>query len=438
MKRRGFLAGLIGASFASEASARGRTPVGGRVALRVPWPVGPIDPHRIDDPLAAIFGEALFDTLYAQTSDGQLVPSLAEVEPEPDGSNLRVKLRAGLSTAKGKRFGTKDAASSIARARAAGGRGWLADIPAPRDDGSALIFPTKDAARLTRALASPIVAMVPLGFHPESPDGTGPFGCSIRDGTLLFTRNRLAACGPAFLDEITVRAATNVSASLLAFEGGSDDIGWFERGLHGVRAGSSRFDYGAVGWAVLSTGRDANDWNGPGIAQSIADSIPYSRVSNLHLGAAWTDAPVQAWGGPPVTLIVRDDAPWLIDVANAVAATITRPSHEVTTKPIPASELASRRASRMFGLALDIVRNIAPGSLGAMVALATADNPVRAQEIAQHPPKLGEVAARTLTRTLRTGIVGDVRVVGGRVNDLALAPSGTGFGFDLGASFRKK
>ena len=438
MKRRAFLGGLAAAAIASHASARGRTFVGGRVALRIPWPVGPIDPHRIDDPLAAIFGEALFDTLYAQTPDGQLVPSLAETEPEPDGANLRVKLRAGLRTAREKPFGTKDAAASIARARGSGGRGWLADIPAPRDDGRALVFATKDAARLTRALASPIVSMVPVGFNPESPDGTGPFRHGIRDGAMLLTRNRLAARGPAFLDEITVRAASNVSASLLAFEGGSDDIGWFERGLHSVRAGSSRFDYGAVGWAVLFTGRDATAWDGPGIAQSIADGIPYSRVANLHLGAAWPETSVQGWGGPPVTLLVREDSPWLVDVANAIAATITRPSHEVTVKPVPAAELASRRASRMFGLALDVVRNIAPGSASAMVALATADNPTRAEEIMQHPPKLGDVAARTLTRTLRAGVIGEVRVVGGRANDLVLAPSGNGFGFDLGASFRTK
>ena len=32
----------------------------------------------------------------------------------------------------------------------------------------------------------------------------------------------------------------------------------------------------------------------------------------------------------------------------------------------------------------------------------------------------------------------EVRVVGGRANDLVLAPSGNGFGFDLGASFRTK
>jgi peptide/nickel transport system substrate-binding protein len=223
---------------------------------------------------------------------------------------------------------------------------------------------------------------------------------------------------------------------MLSFEAGTDDIGWFERGLHNLRAGSLRFELGAAGWAVLSTGRDAGGWDGPGIAQSIADGIPHARVSNLHLGAAWTPTPAQGWGGPPVTLIVRDDAPWLIDVANAIAATITRPGHEVSVKTVAASELTSRRASRMFGLALDVVRNIASDSVGAMVALATADSPTRAQEIMQHPPKLGAVPPRTMTRTLRCGVIGEIRVDGGRIPDLVLAPSGNGYGFDLGASFR--
>jgi peptide/nickel transport system substrate-binding protein len=436
MRRRSFLAGLFATALASPSHARGRTPVGGRVSLRVPWPVGAVDPHRLDDAASAIFGEALFDTLYAQTPEGQVVPALAESEPEPDGSSLRVRLRADLRTARDRPFGTKDAVASIARARASGARGWLGDIPTPREDGRSLLFATKDAIRLVRALASPIVAMVPAGFSPDAPDGTGPFRFGMRDGAMLLTRNRLAACGPAFLDEITVRSAPNVAASLLSFEAGTDDIGWFERGLHDPRAGSKSFDFGAPGWAVLATGRDALSWDAPGVAQRIADGIPYSRLSSLHLGAPWTADAEQGWGGPPVTLVVREDAAWLVAVANAIAATISRDGHEVTVRPVGAGEFASRRSSRMFGLALDVVRNVAPGSLGPMVALATSENPSRAQEIMQHPPKLGDVAARTMTRTLHCGVVGEIRVVGGRVPDLVLAPSGAGFGFDLGASYR--
>lgn len=430
----GTLVGTAALLAARGAPARGRAVAGGRVALRVPWPVATIDPHRIEDAAAAIFGEALFDTLYA-VENGVLVPALAEGDPEVDGAFVRVKLRAGLRTGRERPFGTRDAIAAIARSRAMGGRGWLADVPVPRDDGGkALLFATKDAGKLARLLASPIVAMVPNGFTPEAPDGTGPFRFATRDGAMILSRSSLAARGPSFLDEVVVRPAADVSASLLAFEAGSDDIGWFERGLHEPRPGSKSFDHGVVGWAALFTGRDANDWDGPGIAQRICDGIPYARLSSLHLGAAWSPEPEQGWGGPPVSILVREDAPWLVAVANALAAALTRPSHEVTVKTAPAAEVAARRASRMFGLVLDVVRSIAPGGLGATISLATADNPTRAQEIMQHPPKLGDVPARTLTRTLRVGIVGEVRVSGGRTPELSLAPSQTGASFDLGAS----
>ena len=91
-------------AFERIASARGRTAVGGRLSLRVPWPVLAMDPHRLEDATAAIFGEALFDTLYLRDETGAFVASLAEGDPEPEGANLRVRVRTGLRTARGKRL----------------------------------------------------------------------------------------------------------------------------------------------------------------------------------------------------------------------------------------------------------------------------------------------------------------------------------------------
>ena len=102
-----------------------------------------------------------------------------------------------------------------------------------------------------------------------------------------------------------------------------------------------------------------------------------------------------------------------------------------------ATEFAQQRTTRAYALALDIVRPFAPGSFGAMVALATADSAGRASDLVRHPPKLGEVPARTMTRTLRCGVVGEVRVQGGRAADVQLAAS-SGGGFDLGATFRTR
>lgn len=442
LSRRRLLTGLgalgLAQGFGSEAFARGRVVPGGRLALRVPWPIGSLDPHRLDDGLAAIFGDALFDTLYARDDSGNQVPSLAEAEPEPEGGNLRVRLRGGLRTAKNRPFEARDAAAAIARARSLGARAWLADIPTPKVDGRSLVFGLRDAARLMRALASPIVAMVPSGYSAESPDGTGPFRFVSRGDAMVLVRNPLAARGPAFLDEVTVRSAPDLAASLRAFESGTDDLGWLGSGLHEPRAGSRPFDFGAVAWAVLSTGRDALTWDVPGVAQRLCDGIPPSRLSHLAIGQPWATEPEQGWGGPPTAITVREDAPWLVELARAIAATITRPSHEVTAKPVPPAEFTQRRSSRMYSLALDVVRPVGPGSLGAMVALASADGTARASELVQRPPKLGEVPARTTTRTLRSGVVGEIRVQGGRASDVQLVASPGPFGFDLGASTRQR
>ncbi|HEX4513834.1 MAG TPA: hypothetical protein VH054_09870, partial [Polyangiaceae bacterium] len=48
-----------------NAFSRGRSPIGGRVQLRVPWPVAALDPHKLDDVTCAIFGGGVFDSLYA-------------------------------------------------------------------------------------------------------------------------------------------------------------------------------------------------------------------------------------------------------------------------------------------------------------------------------------------------------------------------------------
>jgi peptide/nickel transport system substrate-binding protein len=280
--------------------------------------------------------------------------------------------------------------------------------------------------------------MVPSAFTPDAPDGTGPMKFTTRGDALVLARNPFAARGPSYLEEVVVTTAPDLAASLRAFESGTDDIGWLGSGLHEPRPGSRPYDFGAVGWAVLFTGRDASTWDAPGVAQRMCDGIAPARLSYLALGPAWTTEPEQGWGGPPTSIHVRDDAPWLVEVAKAIAATISRPSHEVTAKSVPNAEFSQRRAARNYTLALDVVRPVASGSFAAMVALATADNAGRASELVQHPPKLGEIPARTMTRTLRCGVVGEIRVQGGRAPEVQLVASPTGSGFDLGTTTRSR
>src|SRR5262245_44124665 len=128
---------LLGGALAGArlSHARGRSPVSGRVSFHLPWPLGAIDPHRLDDAACAVVGEALFDTLYARDASGAFVPILAEGEPELDGAAVKVTVRGGLKSARGQTLDARAVAFSIARARSLGGRAWLSEVPVPRLDG---------------------------------------------------------------------------------------------------------------------------------------------------------------------------------------------------------------------------------------------------------------------------------------------------------------
>jgi peptide/nickel transport system substrate-binding protein len=440
IRRRALLAGASAAVLAGlvegPARARPRTPYGGILSLHVPWPLARVDPHRIDDATAALFGDSLFDALYARDETGALVPSLAESDPELDRGGLRVRVRGGVRFAGGLPFDARAAAASIERARAHDASAWLADVSPPHVDGESLVFRERDARKLVRALASPLVAMVPPRFTPERPDGTGAFR-AVPDATgLRLVRNTLAANGPSFLDAIDLRRASDLATSLRAFESGADDVGWLGSFLHEPRAAARTFDGGAVAWAVLRTGRDAGALDAPGTAQALADGIAPTGLAALVVGPPW-DQGVGRWTGPRCDLVVRDDAPWLVEVARAVAAGLSSPSHEVTHLPLPAAEAAQRRSARSFVLMLDVARPAGPGDLGSLLGIASADDPAGAIALARHPPR-GAALPRAVTRSMRIGVVGEIRLQGGRAGDVVLPPSIWGRGVDWGGAFRAR
>lgn len=421
---------------AGPARARGRLPAGGSFSLHVPWSLDVVDPHRGDDATAAIFGGALFDSLYAFDEGGAIVPVLAESLPVPDGDGVLVPMVSGVTSAEGRPIDARDVVGSIARARSRGASGWLAEVPVPtRKDTTAVRFATKAADKVALALASPLTAVVPLTFNPERPDGTGAFRAERRGDAWVLTRNPRAVRGPALLDSITVRFASGLAVPLRAFETGADDLGWLGSGLHEPRAGARPFDAGAVAWAVLRTGKEAGPWDQPGVPQRIADGIPPTRLSYLALGPPWRTEREEAWSGAPNDLLVRDDSPWLLELARAVAATLSRPGHELTPKALPSTELSQRLRQRSYALAIDVARPLAPGTLGALVGLASADDPRHAADLMRRPPRFGVTSARNLTRTLRLGVLGEIRLQGGRVPDLTLPLSAAG-GWDLALATR--
>src|SRR5262249_34943893 len=96
--RRSFVLGLGAGAIpaAGPAAAMGRTPLGGRIACHVPWPTGALDPHDLRDPMAALFGAAVFDTLYALDANGLPYPTLTTGLPVREAGETVVHLREGL------------------------------------------------------------------------------------------------------------------------------------------------------------------------------------------------------------------------------------------------------------------------------------------------------------------------------------------------------
>lgn len=445
LPRRAFLGGagaLLGAAALPEgARAMGRTPLGGRLSMHLPWPTSSLDPHELSDPAAALFAPAIADSLYGLDASGNPYPTLASALPSREGDGAVVRLREGLRTARLLKLDGRDVVSSVERARARGAAAALADIPRPERhprDPLAAVFPRADPARVARALASPMVALLPRAFDPAAPDGTGAFRADVGPGQITLTRNDVAARGAAFLDAIEVIRSEDLTTSLRAFETERDDLGWLGAGLHTNRRGAVRFDLGIAGWIVLTTGPDAGLFGQPGVAQRLVDALPPERLAHLGLVGLPRAHGDPAWGGPPAPLLVDESAAHLVEVAEAVAPILSRPGHEVTAEPVARAELGRRRARGKATLAIELVRPLGPGPLGALLALATADDRSRALDLARHPPRLAPGAApRSLTATLRLGVIAEVRIAGGVLPDVALARAAGGEGWDLGATFRR-
>lgn len=442
--RRAFLAGATSTGLAALAggprpsAAMGRTPIGGVVEMALPLSIDGLDPHDPHDPIAALFAPAVFDALFATTEAGVLHPALAAAVPTRDGSGVIVRLRKGLRTAAGTALSGRDVTHALDRARSRGAAALLEPLGEARvapDDPFAVAFRRADPALVGRILSSPLTAVVPRGFDPRTPDGTGAFAASLSAGSLQLTRNTSAARGAAWLDRITVRGAPDLRAALRSFETGATNLGWLGSGLFGRRADAVAFDLGAAGLVALVVGQDLGAHARPGGAQALCDGIPRDRIAHLGLGELPGGEPAARWLGEPVDLCVESSAPHLVEIARAVAASLGGAGHEITVRPVARKVVLSR--SRREALGLVVVRPLAAGVDGARLALTQLEDPARARQsrLDAGAPRAG--SARAVTGSLRVGVLGELRVSGGVVRDLRLARDPAG-GWDLGASHRRR
>jgi len=405
--RRTFLSAL-GAT--ASVSALGRTPSGGGLRLRLPLYFGGLDPHSLDDPLSALFAGAITDPLFSLDGSGKPYPTLASSLPERSAGGARITLRPELISARGKALSAADAVFSLKRAQGLGGAAVLGAFRPPSADPKdrlALFVPEASPDALARALASPLTALVPRGFSPLAPDGTGAFKATFANGGLSLIRNENAARGAAFLERIELSRASDLADALRAFEAGQVDVGWLGNGLYRPKAGAIPLEGPVFGWIVLRTGLDAKTWGAPGIAAQLTAGLPGSALARFGVRALPAAVAGVRWGGGPTSLLVSEDAPHSVELARALEPLLSSSGNEVRATPIPRATWLEARRSRRYGLLLDFVRaESADVAQSAQTLLAAVD-----PALARRPPKnLGSVL--DATRTLSLGIVGDVRVAG--------------------------
>jgi len=396
---------------ASAASALGRTPTSGALRLRLPLFFGGIDPHSLDDPLSALFAPAIADPLFALDASGKPYPALAAM-PERVASGARVMLRPELISARGKALLAADAVFSFKRAQASGGAAVLGAFRPPSVDPKdrfSFVVPDANPDALARALASPLTALVPRGFSPQTPDGTGAFKGSFASGTLSLTRNENAARGAAFLERIELSRASDLADALRAFETGQADVGWLGNGLYRPKAGAIALDGPVFGWIVLRTGLDAKAWGAPGIASQLAAALPSAPLARFGVRALPGAGDGVRWGGGPTSLMVSDDAPHAVELARALEPLLGSNGNEVRATPVPRATWLEARRSRRYGLLLDFVRTANGDLTQSAQALLAAIDPA----LARRPPKNPGSVLET-TRTLALGIIGEVRIAGAR------------------------
>jgi peptide/nickel transport system substrate-binding protein len=408
--RRAFLAAI---SAAASANALGRTPYGGVLKLRLPLYFAGLDPHSLDDPLSALFASAIADPLFALDAAGNPYPALASTLPEHAAGGARVRLRPELVSARGKPLSARDVVFSFERAQTLGGAAVLGAFRRPRvehGDPLSVIVSGADPLELARALASPLTAIVPRGFAPLNPDGSGAFKATTGSNALTLTRNENAARAAAFLERIEISRAPDLADALRAFEAGATDVGWLGNGLYRPRTTAIPLEGPIFGWIVLRTGKDANTWGAPGVAQQLAATLPADALSHFGVRALADPGEGVHWRAGPASLLVTDDAPYALELGRALEPLLGSPGNEIRATPLPRAAWLEARRSRRFQLMLDFVRSASLDATQATEALLAAVDPA----LAGRPPR-SSASLSDLTRSLTLGIVGEVHISGAQM-----------------------
>jgi peptide/nickel transport system substrate-binding protein len=193
-----------------------------------------LDPQAWVELPSQLRAQQLYDPLAWMKADGSPELVLAkEVTPNADGTEWTITIHEGVTTHSGKPFTSEDVLFSIQRiidnqtpAAFLFGPIDLKASSAVDDTTVKLVF-SKPFGVLLDVLSFPYVYMVPRGFDPAKPDGTGPFKYkSFTPGVeSTFVRNEnYWQEGLPYLDAIVTQDINDESSQVSALQAGQVDV----------------------------------------------------------------------------------------------------------------------------------------------------------------------------------------------------------------------
>ena len=179
------------------------------VNIAYPHELVTLDPHAHADAVTQAILSAVFETLIGFEPGLPVRPGLADRWTTPDDSTWHIHVRDGVRFHDGSRLTPEDVVASIERAREFGVLGHqFEEIERVRilenEERTIEIVTTSPAPLLLTQLES--VAIVPRGFDPATPIGTGPYRWqmgSVQGPVLLERWDGYWARAPDF-DEISI------------------------------------------------------------------------------------------------------------------------------------------------------------------------------------------------------------------------------------------
>ena len=402
LSRRNLL-GLLGASLCfngEEAWALSRTPHGGTLRISLPISTTRIDPHDPHDLSAALLGSSLFEPLYQELVPGGVVfPTLAAELPKRRARGVSIELRSDLRSASGQSLDARVVAGSLSRAQK--GLPQMRALGRISTLGPRVLLETSLSTKaVAQLLSAPTSAIVPSGFTPHHPSGTGAL-FAIRTGLSVLARNPWSPRGGSYLDAVQLRTE-DLRLCLRSFEKGSSHVALLGQGLHQNGKRGASFSLGIVGSLLLLPGKRLSTFTRAGVLTGELARTPSAGLKALGVQPVLS-GPQGKYRGPPLVIDVDAAQPWLFAIAEELARVWNSPQAPIEARGSSAQELASRRRSGDFDAQLLFHREIDPVALNSVLFAMDGTPPPRS------PSK---TTLEWTARRLRLGFLGFLKAFG--------------------------